>query len=80
MGLRNRSSFGPNGGFQASRSVLQRLLLNALRAGGLATIQHATEGIEDAAEGCDANASPADGAASAWLLCGYEVVSFDLKA
>ena len=71
------SPLSDDGGFHASRSVLQRLLLNALRAGGLATIQHATEGIEDAAEGCDANASPADGAASARLLCGYEVVSFE---
>ena len=48
----------------------------ALREGGLATIQRVAEGIEDAAEGCDAKTSPADGAASARLLCGYEVVSF----
>jgi len=58
------------GYYVANRSQLQRMLLNALRAGGLVTIQHA-------AEGCNAKTTPADDdAVSARLLCGHEVVSF----
>ena len=65
------------GYYVANRSSLQRMLLDALRAGGLVTIQHAAEGIDAVAQGCKAKAMPADDdAVSARLLCGYEVVSF----